>query len=294
MEDRHVVAALDPRRGVRQPLCAVSLEQQVSVGCVFDGHAGHATADFAAQRIPHLLHEALSGRLSSSSHGHVAPSAALAAAFQRFDRWWADARCDPSITEHGWDDSGCTAVVGLVSGQHLVVANAGDSTALLASGGRAHRLSIEHRLNNATEVERVIGAGGRAISLRPGGVPRVMGNSSQTRFKGSMVTRSLGDFAFKHPQPLIVAEPHVAERQLCPADRLIVLTSDGATDVLPDEDMLDFALRAIEETQQSTNDGEALAKSAARAVMNAALHRGSQDNITVVAMLLDWGGEYSI
>ena len=45
--------------------------------------------------------------------------------FKQFDHWWADARCDPRFTQHGWDDSGSTAVVGMVSGQQLVVANAG-------------------------------------------------------------------------------------------------------------------------------------------------------------------------
>jgi hypothetical protein len=64
------------------------------------------------------------------SRGLLNPCSALAASFQWFDRWWADARCDPSLTEHGWDDSGSTAVVGLVSGQHLIVANAGEQGAV--------------------------------------------------------------------------------------------------------------------------------------------------------------------
>jgi hypothetical protein len=62
MEDRHVLAALHPSRGVTHAQGAVGLQQQVSVGAVFDGHAGYATAAYAAQHIPHLLHEALSGR----------------------------------------------------------------------------------------------------------------------------------------------------------------------------------------------------------------------------------------
>lgn len=41
-----------------------------------------------------------------------------------------------------------------------------------------------------------------------------------------------------------------------------------------------------------TNNGNALAQMAAQAVMEAALDKGSNDNITVVAMLLDWGSEY--
>jgi serine/threonine protein phosphatase PrpC len=41
-----------------------------------------------------------------------------------------------------------------------------------------------------------------------------------------------------------------------------------------------------------TNNGNALAKAAAKAVMESALAKGSTDNITVVAMLLDWGSHY--
>lgn len=41
-----------------------------------------------------------------------------------------------------------------------------------------------------------------------------------------------------------------------------------------------------------TNNGNMLAKAAARAVMEAAVSKGSTDNITVVAMLLDWGSQF--
>jgi serine/threonine protein phosphatase PrpC len=47
------------------------------------------------------------------------------------------------------------------------------------------------------------------------------------------------------------------------------------------------------QTQNCTNSGSALAKAAAMSIMNAAMEAGSHDNITVVTMLLDWGGEYA-
>jgi recombinational DNA repair protein RecT len=50
---------------------------------------------------------------------------------------------------------------------------------------------------------------------------------------------------------------------------------------------------AARQTQNCTNSGSALAKAAAMSIMNAAMEAGSHDNITVVAMLLDWGGEYA-
>jgi serine/threonine protein phosphatase PrpC len=61
--------------------------------------------------------------------------------------------------------------------------------------------------------------------------------------------RSLGDFAFKHPQALLSAEPHVMQQELAPSDKLVVLTSDGVTDVLPDDDMLGVAMRALEQVR---------------------------------------------
>lgn len=62
-----------------------------------------------------------------------------------------------------------------------------------------------------------------------------------------MLYRSLGDFAFKSPQPLISAEPFVNTHNLDPTDKLVLLTSDGVTDVLADDDMLDIGLMAIEQ-----------------------------------------------
>lgn len=78
---------------------------------------------------------------------------------------------------------------GLAAVVVLLLLLPGDSIALLAHGGASRRLTVEHRLDNQQEAERVLGAGGRVVSFKPGAAPRVMGSSNQTRFKGSMVTR---------------------------------------------------------------------------------------------------------
>lgn len=46
------------------------------------------------------------------------------------------------------------------------------------------------------------------------------------------------------------------------------------------------------QARSRTNNGNVLAKAAATAVMDEALSQGSKDNITVVAMLLDWGSQF--
>lgn len=57
----------------------------------------------------------------------MTPRSAMETVFTQFDHWWDNARCDPKLTQHGWDDSGSTAVISMVSGQQLVVANTGVS-----------------------------------------------------------------------------------------------------------------------------------------------------------------------
>jgi serine/threonine protein phosphatase PrpC len=59
----------------------------------------------------------------------------------------------------------------------------------MAHNGSSRRLTEEHRLDNEAEAARVREAGGLVVRNRPGGAARVVGTSTQTRYKGSMVTR---------------------------------------------------------------------------------------------------------
>jgi hypothetical protein len=59
--------------------------------------------------------------------------------------------------------------------------------------------------------------------------------------------RSLGDFNFKQPRPLLLCEPHVVHQQLAPSDSLLLLASDGVTDSLGDNDVMCIAMRALEQ-----------------------------------------------
>jgi hypothetical protein len=70
MEDCNCLAALHPEHGVLSstPSRGVRVSQQhVAVAAVFDGHAGVQTALTAAEHLPHLLHQGLTGRQGSST-----------------------------------------------------------------------------------------------------------------------------------------------------------------------------------------------------------------------------------
>ena len=56
--------------------------------------------------------------------------------------------------------AGCTAVVAVLKGRRLYVANAGDSRAVLARGTAAMALSEDHKPASPTEKSRITTAGG--------------------------------------------------------------------------------------------------------------------------------------
>lgn len=55
---------------------------------------------------------------------------------------------------------GCTAVVAVLKGGELYVANAGDSRAVLGRGAQAVALSVDHKPASTTEKNRITNAGG--------------------------------------------------------------------------------------------------------------------------------------
>ena len=62
--------------------------------------------------------------------------------------------------------AGCTAVVAVLKGRHLFVANAGDSRAVLARGTTAMALSEDHKPASPTEKSRITTAGGFVSEVR--------------------------------------------------------------------------------------------------------------------------------
>jgi hypothetical protein len=88
--------------------------------------------------------------------------------------------------------AGCTAVVALVVGKKLFVANAGDSRGVMMRGGNAVALSEDHKPTQERELNRIKAAGGY-VNV----VGRVNGNLN--------LSRSLGDLKYKqlkhlHPE----------------------------------------------------------------------------------------------
>ncbi|XP_024990562.1 probable protein phosphatase 2C 76 [Cynara cardunculus var. scolymus] len=170
---------------------------------------------------------------------------------------------DSDFLESGKDtfrDDGSTASTAVLVGNHLYVANVGDSRTVLSKAGKAIPLSDDHKPNRSDERKRIESAGGVVMWA---GTWRVGGVLAMSRAFGN---RMLKQF--------VVAEPEIQEQELDEEFELLVLASDGLWDVVPNEDAVSLAL--LEEEPES----------AARKLIETAFSRGSADNITCIVVRL--------
>ena len=140
--------------------------------------------------------------------------------------------------ERPWEgpQAGSTCVVAVVRGDKLVVANAGDSRAVLSRRGVAVEMSRDHKPMDDDERARIVKAGGFV---------------QEGRVNGSLArSRAIGDLEYKQgkslpPQDQIVtAYPELMEQTLREGDEFLVLACDGIWDVLSSQQCVDSSTRA--------------------------------------------------
>lgn len=141
--------------------------------------------------------------------------------------------------------AGCTAVVAVLHGDDLYVANAGDSRAVLCRGGQALALSEDHKPGQEGERSRIMAAGGFLSNI--GGVTRVNGNLN--------LSRAIGDLKYKTNtglpanEQIITAEPDVKHVLLTKTDPFFLLACDGVWDVMTNQQACDFVSQRLEQNR---------------------------------------------
>jgi len=214
---------------------------------IYDGHGGRGAVDFTAKH----LHKNL--ELELQKNPPPEPLHAIRTAYLDTDK---------QLGESQVQFSGTTAVSALLrvegSDRFLYSANAGDARAVLVrSGGKALRLTYDHKGSDESETKRIVDAGGFVALNRVNGV--------------LAVTRSLGDHLMKD---YVIADPYLQATKLEPGDNHLVLACDGLWDVASDQDVADLIV------------GESDAQKAADKLLVHALKNGSTDNISVMTIFL--------
>ncbi|ORY39205.1 phosphatase 2C-domain-containing protein [Leucosporidium creatinivorum] len=105
----------------------------------------------------------------------------------------------------------------------LYTANVGDARAVLSRGGKAVRLTYDHKGSDAKEAKRITDAGGFVMNNRVNGV--------------LAVTRSLGDSSMKE---FVVGSPYTTETTLGPDDDFLIVACDGLWDVCQDQEAVNI------------------------------------------------------
>jgi protein phosphatase PTC1 len=118
----------------------------------------------------------------------------------------------PSMSRKSIAAGGTITVPPVNARRVLYSANAGDARGVLCRGGKAVRLTYDHKGSDKQEAKRIMDAGGFVMSGRVNGV--------------LAVTRSLGDSAMKE---FVVGAPYTTETELCDEDEFLILACDGVS-----------------------------------------------------------------
>lgn len=138
------------------------------------------------------------------------------------------------FNEDPGNDSGCTAVVALLVGRELYVANAGDSRCVVCRDGKAIEMSYDHKPEDELERTRINKAGGRV--------------TQDGRVNGGLnLSRAIGDHAYKTNKDLPLSDqmispvPDVKKLTIDPEkDSFVLLACDGIWNSLSSQETVDF------------------------------------------------------
>ena len=128
-------------------------EQKISFFGVYDGHGGNLCADF--------LRDHLHNFIANDSEFPTNPKQALINGFSAAEEYFINNYAlDKDLVIK--DRSGSCAVIALVVGEKVYIANTGDSRAVLIenSCSKVTQLTTDHKPNEVTETERIVSSGG--------------------------------------------------------------------------------------------------------------------------------------
>ncbi|XP_047312968.1 protein phosphatase 2C 3-like [Impatiens glandulifera] len=185
---------------------------------------------------------------------------------------------------------GSTAVVAILTADKIVIANCGDSRAVLCRDGRAVALSIDQKPDRPDELNRIESIGGRVIHW---GGARVFGVLA--------MSRAIGDPYLK---PYVTCDPEITITERDETDDFLILASDGLWDVISNEKACAIVRRCMRgkfpKTAAAMEGDLSLLLSeegnlnkdftfASMVLAKLAMERGSEDNVSVVVIDLKGG-----
>ncbi|KAL8236754.1 hypothetical protein R6Q59_017835 [Mikania micrantha] len=249
---------------------------------VYDGHGG----SHVATRCKNRLHLLVKEELNKNHEWKKTMEQSFRLMDEEVSAWnhqatSGDCRCELHAPEsYG---VGSTAVVAIVSPDKTIVANCGDSRAVLCRNGKAVPLSTDHKPDSPDELSRIEAAGGKVLYWDGARVCGVLAMS-----------RAIGDSYLK---PYVTCEPDVTITERTGEDEFLILASDGLWDVVSNDTACGLVRLCLKGNGPSTEmksppnnevsdyeNCDRVCSNAALLLTKLALARGSADNVSVVVV----------
>jgi serine/threonine protein phosphatase PrpC len=279
------------RRSKIEDYHSIVFTEQYKFYSVLDGHTGSSAAKYTSRALHvnlELYLKAIDADTTATASIEYAVLQAFAKTQSDFLELYANATSASAI-------SGTTATIALVYNDKLVVANVGDSRAVMccdSTNNKVIEVTTDHTPYVEAERQRIEANGGK-VTLKKHGVFRVEGQLAVTRRIGGFVNGS---------SHILTAVPDVhtynisaAATDSCSTYQFVILSTDGLWDVVTSaeavhivQDVLANAVAHNVQYLQVYGDYsiEQAYQIAATVLTHLAYVRGSADNIGVCVISL--------
>lgn len=236
---------------------------------IYDGHGGTEAARIAGDNLHrYLLEELISNKKTFILENPVdTPVEGTPSELGQMTEK-AVKRTDELMKQRNIQYTGCTACICIVTLKRFDFIGVGDSRAVLSIDGKALRCTVDHKATDKSEMERVKAAGGAVIYGRVNGF--------------ISVSRALGDHCIKS---LVISDPYLRTYERTPSDEFMVICCDGIWDVISDQQAIDIIRKSLKETGSP--------QKAAFELKNASIRAGTQDNVSVLVLVLKDPGSFA-
>ena len=228
---------------------------------VLDGHGpdGHYVSKFTSEFIPSLL----------SNHPQIKSLTETEQIYKKLKEnnckiiTQTFIEADNQLKKASFDalESGCTCVLIIHIGSHIICANTGDSRAIVVHDEKGENninsfrgvpLSIDYKPELPEETNRILMSGGIVRQMKDElgedvGPYRVWARDGD--YPGLAMSRSIGDLKGKHLG--IIPDPGILEYDLCEKTKYIVVCSDGVWEFLTNENVKDIGKQFYMENNPS-------------------------------------------
>jgi serine/threonine protein phosphatase PrpC len=203
---------------------------------LFDGHGGREAAQYCAENLHFMIAQRY---VAGESLQPVIKEAIYEINRQVTSRWIF---------------AGTTAAIAIIADDQIYTANVGDSRVVLIDGGRAKRMTVDHKATVPSERRAIAARGGRILQGRVNGI--------------LMLSRAIGDAEvakFISCEPFMTVTPFRDDYKM-------IIACDGVWDVLTDQQAADIFNRAHSPME------------AAQAIKTEALRQRTTDNVSVICV----------